>query len=330
MKKIKWSDISKYREELFGLAIISIMVSHYFENVSQATYVDMTILKIVARIYNGSIGSVGVDIFLFLSGFGIYYSLMKKPFLLDFYYKRTLRVIVPYLVLGGIFWIIRDLIILQESILRFLYDYSLLSFWGEGERAYWYISLICILYLVSPLVYSYGKKGMVIASIISLVFSIGIYFISLEIFYQIEIAILRIPIYFIGMYCAELACDDKEVNIKVFGGGAVVSISLKVITGYMDFLFARLFNTPYAIALIFFYICLRKLMKEENIIKKVLVLIGHYSLELYIVHVGVRAIMGTTGMQLARPLIYGLCIGLSVPIAIGYAQLHKNVLMGRR
>ena len=40
--------------------------------------------------------------------------------------------------------------------------------------------------------------------------------------------------------------------------------------------------------------------------------------------------MGMTGMQLARPLIYGLYIGLSVPIAIGYAQLHKKTLMGRR
>ena len=62
-QKIKWNNISKYREELFDLAIISIMVFHYFENVALATYVDMTILKIVARIYNASIGSVGVDIF---------------------------------------------------------------------------------------------------------------------------------------------------------------------------------------------------------------------------------------------------------------------------
>ena len=66
---LKWSDISLYREELFGLVIISIVIFHYFEGVAGADYVGTT-LKKVAMVFNGAIGSVGVDIFVLLSGLG--------------------------------------------------------------------------------------------------------------------------------------------------------------------------------------------------------------------------------------------------------------------
>lgn len=138
-EKIKWQDISKYRGELFGLSIISIIVFHYFEGVANAIYTGR-FLKLVAFVYNGIIGSTGVDVFLFLSGFGIYYSLSKKPTIIAFYAKRLRRVAFPYLIVGGIFWTIKDLIIENQSIIEFVYDYSLLSFWGEGTRAFWYIS----------------------------------------------------------------------------------------------------------------------------------------------------------------------------------------------
>lgn len=218
-QKIKWSDISKYRNEFFGLAIISIMVLHYFEHVPQAEYIHLSVFKNVARVYCSVIGSVGVDIFLFLSGFGISYSLKKKPNILNFYVKRFIRVGVPYLVLGGIYWVINDFFILHKSIFTFFYDYTTVSFWIEGNRAFWYISLICILYLFSPVVYLTGKKGMIIASIISIIFSIEIYFVFPETFYNIEIAILRIPIYFIGMFCSFFATDEKKIDLNFITWG---------------------------------------------------------------------------------------------------------------
>ena len=125
------------------------------------------------------------------------------------------------------------------------------------------------------------------------------------------------------MYCAELACDNKDVNLRAFVG-AISAILLKAITGYLDFPFSRLFNAPYAIVLILFYICLRKRMKDENLLKQILKSVGQYSLELYIVHVSLRAIMEMLGMKLAMPWVYGLCIIISVPISVGYASLHNR------
>ena len=49
MKNIKWREISKYREELFGLAIVSIIVMHYFDDLAQAEYINWSFIKTIAR-----------------------------------------------------------------------------------------------------------------------------------------------------------------------------------------------------------------------------------------------------------------------------------------
>lgn len=102
-------------------------------------------------------------------------------------------------------------------------------------------------------------------------------------------------------------------------------IILKGIAGYLDFAFARLFNAPYAILFILSYICLRKLMKEKNVIQSFLTGTGRYSLELYIIHVALRDIMGTLGLPIATPFVYGICIIITILIAIGYAGIHRKI-----
>lgn len=99
MKHAAWKDVSKYRNELFGLSIFSIMIFQYFEGVAGEGYANQA-LKQIAKVFNGAIGSVGVDIFLFLSRFGIWYSLSKHPGLFDFYAKRIRRVLIPYFIMG--------------------------------------------------------------------------------------------------------------------------------------------------------------------------------------------------------------------------------------
>lgn len=152
MRTYKWSEISNYRGEIFGILIISIILFHYFEGVAVSVGTGK-FLTLLAFLFKGAIGNVEVDVFLFLSGYGIFYSLSRKPGLIAFYIKRIQRVVIPYLIVGGAFWLIKDFIIGRESFGRFLYDYSLLSFWGEGIRIFWYISLICILYAISPYLY---------------------------------------------------------------------------------------------------------------------------------------------------------------------------------
>lgn len=90
--------ISKYRFELLGVATLMIIICHSsnFVNFGNSK-MDFMIRKIVTY------GNLGVPIFAFLSGWGIYYSLDKKTDLRDFYFRRFKRTILPYLcIVGGI------------------------------------------------------------------------------------------------------------------------------------------------------------------------------------------------------------------------------------
>lgn len=68
MKHFKVSKISKYRSELMGVATILIFVVHSYD---RGVVMPASIKTICA------LGSLGVDIFLLVSGFGLWYSLSK-------------------------------------------------------------------------------------------------------------------------------------------------------------------------------------------------------------------------------------------------------------
>ena len=102
-----WSDISTYRGELFGASILSVVLYHYFA-IFLNTEAPNTVIRILTKFYNSAVGSVGVDIFIILSGFGLYYSLSRREKLSAFYRKRVYRVVLPYLVCGLVYWIIMD------------------------------------------------------------------------------------------------------------------------------------------------------------------------------------------------------------------------------
>ena len=74
---LHWGLVSKYRSQLFGFAILWIMCMHSREF---TPLLDDAILSQYI-LYDGIIlvGGVGVDIFLFLSGVGLYYAQEKGP-----------------------------------------------------------------------------------------------------------------------------------------------------------------------------------------------------------------------------------------------------------
>lgn len=140
------------------------------------------------------------------------------------------------------------------------------------------------------------------------------------VFSHVEIATLRIPVYFLGMYFADLANQKINISLTAFVLIAL-SVPAKAIAGVMNFPFSRLFNAGYAIFLICIYLLVRQKFNVGKV-SKFLIATGAISLELYIVHVAIRNIMGTLGMRTANPLIYFLCIALSVPMAMGFSKLQ--------
>ena len=324
--KCKWQDISKYRGELFGIAIVSVIILHYL-GILRAGETNR-VVYLFARLYNGAVGSVGVDIFVFLSGYGICYSLCRGKTLREFYLKRFHRVVFPYLVLGMVFWIIKDLIILREPFSKFIYDYSLLSFWFSGVQSFWYIAFICLMYILSPLFFRLtdDRRKVIIGIAVSCAINVICYLVSPQYFDKIEIALQRLPGYMLGMYCGKLSKSPKaeqEISGKLMVF-LMLSIPVKIAVGLMNHPLARLFNGYYAVFLIAAYTAMRNRMAgAQNRLFKALSMVGAYSLELYVVHIAVRNLMGTLEFNLQNPLIYLLHLAIVIPIVRCFVMLQK-------
>lgn len=135
-------DFSKYRTELMGLAIIMVVFHH------------LTLRTSVGLLGKGYMflrvtGAMGVDIFLFLSGLGLFYSFRKNPDTKIFYKKRILRIIPTYLIICTPFYVVQYLIGNTVDIKGFLLHLSLISYWIDGSCD-WYIAAIIVLYALFP------------------------------------------------------------------------------------------------------------------------------------------------------------------------------------
>ena len=91
---ISASEFSKYRGVLMGIATIMILIIHSYE--CNVNYPD---------VLNGMLKKtyIGVDIFLFVSGLGIWYSLSKNDGFLEFYKRRILKILPVFLPIFALF-----------------------------------------------------------------------------------------------------------------------------------------------------------------------------------------------------------------------------------
>ena len=266
---------------LFGIAIISIMIFHWCENYV-AVY-DSGLLWMMAEVYVLLIGSIGVEIFLFLSGIGLCYSLKKDNSVKSFYKRRLLRILPAYAIGGGIYWIVEDIIILKGSFINVVYDFSFASFWCDSVTRFWYIELLLPLYILYLLVYKCFdtekkmafRRLMIIISGSVLLITI-VWFFGKDTYENIEIALWRIPIFLAGAYMGEPLYAGDESN-RGDGIVYVIGIALKFmacvcIFGMMvgkytlpNILRSRLAVSVFAVALICVVVMLLEKMKCDKL-----------------------------------------------------------------
>ena len=133
--------ISTYRTELMGIATILILLCHA---VGRNVAFPFPLNKFFG------LGTCGVDIFFFLSGFGLFYSLKSKSFtgLKEWYKKRYIRIYLPFLFISLVD-IIPAIIDNSFSLFNYLYRSSLLSYWTR-RNAPWFIATLVPLYAITP------------------------------------------------------------------------------------------------------------------------------------------------------------------------------------
>ncbi len=322
--------ISKYRNEIFGLSIISIIFFHFVEQI-QNNFPDGAYPA--SEWYDRILNSVGVDCFLFLSGMGLYFSMTKNSNIRQFYSKRLKRVVIPYAVWGTVFWMIEDLLVKREGIDDFLYDFSFLSFWIEGTRVLWYIGFIIIMYLIFPLIFRFlnSERHNFIRLLVLLAICVcaneTLNLFAPEVYDNIEIATGRIPIFLIGTYMGGRIYRHQpfrpaDVILLIAGLAArLFEILAKCDVVSVDFDLKRYGSALFSISLIFICAWIFSKIKWKPI-HKFLVSVGAVSLELYLTHVTIANLMRLLGYPTYSLRNYTICIALSIIFSI---MLHFSL-----
>lgn len=140
----------RHRAGLMGIAAVMIYFAH--------AYAFVNLKGIAASLF--SLGNVGVDIFLLLTGFGMAFSFSRRPGLRAFYHKRAVRIGVPFLCLSVPYFLYADFFMFASSratFTRFALDCSSLSYWIFHTGA-WYVSMLVPLYLATPLWASFERQ----------------------------------------------------------------------------------------------------------------------------------------------------------------------------
>lgn len=261
--------MTKHRQVMFGLAVLWIFFRHTF-------FYNQISYSFISTIVN--IGDCGVDIFLFLSGFGLFFSFKKCETILDFYKKRGIRILPTVILLLGVFAIVIDWISDDRRYVIFSPKYWFYAVYSS----YWFIGAILFFYIVYPLLFKLVKKNPIGICIVSLILSvlgiILIHSIKIDLLNQMVVYLARITVFVLGIvfaYKQELLMRIK-LNCIIF----LLSIPLLFI---LPKDFQRIAYFPLAIV---FSVYLPLLLdKLPQLLIKPLNSLGKVSLEFYLIHV---------------------------------------------
>lgn len=149
MTKLNYKLISTYRTQLMGLAILWVVLYHSTINASSVPVLG------TLQAY----GYGGVDIFLLVSGLGLYYAYRGNVSMATFYKRRLQRILPTYLPVVLLFcllyWGIGEM-----SFTEVLLNLTTLSFWlGLDSRFDWYVPALLVLYFLTPLFMYFSGSG---------------------------------------------------------------------------------------------------------------------------------------------------------------------------
>ena len=299
MKKKTFKLLSDYRTFLMGIAIISIIIFHFTEDCHSYNYM----FKLPIRGYYNYISSVGVDIFLMLSGLGLYYSMNKNDKVIQFYKKRYVRILIPYL-LVAIPALIQYCIVKNEGLLYFFKELFFINLFLIGSRKYWFILFICICYLIFPLLYKYintsKNKYIVLTKVLLLTFLVTVFIILFKrvnpvLYSNISIMLVRFFPFFIGILCGYLSYKKEKIN-KIHILAMILCLFLIILiksNSYVIKTYSRFISFASFCFLLILLLSKRDKNKIVLFFRKIIEWFGKYSLEIYLIHVSVRRIFSS-------------------------------------
>ena len=324
------NDISRFRQPIMGYAICLVLFVHIFfmdlltEGSSNLWWEKLR-----------QMGSSGVDIFLVVSAFGLYYSMKKNPSARVFYRKRIVR-LLPMILIG----------------FAIGYAAQFMADVGEGRRvptivikmafyfrhyfySLWFLYLLFYLYLCFPVIFHYLESApteqarcqrsrllMLVAILMSVMMGLSFWDLGIKDMYgTLMSACFRLPIFLTGIYIIY----RLPVTTYIYRSHWVFLVSLAV-----SYLSSRLYPAIQYFAFGFMTLSVIKYLvwvfSHVKWLCAVFSFLGRYTLEIYVMHMYVYSHI-TNYLPSRSITTLAVAVALSILFAI---VLHYIIQFGGR
>lgn len=331
-KRFDLCTISEERSVLIGIATVAVMLFHsyslHFEDIFSSVF--------LCNVFNyiQSLGNIGVDIFLFVSAFGLYYSFSKNPDVKSFYTKRLLRIIPSAMLIAAAYYIYVG----TEGIFDFFKKVFLLAFFESDNRDFWFLSFILTMYIVFPILYKVverfrglGVTAMVVAMV---VFNLLLMLWMPELYARLEIALTRVPIFVVGIYFGKRAKNEDAISawwlVAAFITFVVTNILLYS-SHFQYYCIVRylygLWTVSFVLVVCFMNSTARKVYGINGGFAIFFSWIGMYSLEIYLIYEKLALILKKEKVFSidSNAVFYVLILTLTLAIATGMKYMGKGM-----
>lgn len=218
--------VNKHRTKIMGFAALWIIIFHVW----QRLFVSTPLLFEVEYLLK-SIGFYGVDMFFFLSGAGLVYSINKNS-LGKYYINRFKRIIIPFLISGFVIKIQRGWDF--KTLLLNFFGYSF--FKGYVLNFLWFFMAIIVVYITFPLYYWVFNK--IKHKNVFFVFEVIVWFVVSYLLKDIVYQDLyyftnRIPVILAGVLFGYYGYNSKKIYMKDI---IYITIGMFLVGLYMSYL----------------------------------------------------------------------------------------------
>ena len=302
-----------------------------------------------------NIGFFGVDMFLLVSGLGLYYSMRKSKSVGEFYKKRAVRILPAYLIITVCWYLFfKTEVVFGDKLLSILgINYFRGSIYGRPEYFDWFLPTLAVLYLLTPLYDKLFQKASVkwkftlLACMISPLLCIIAYQSGRQVLYG---SLVRIPVFLVGYWMGWFLYEKKEeekagwmVHLSLLFAGVVLAYYIQTYVKNTTVLwglncYPALLVAPSLSAVLAFIF-----QNAENYLKvvgKVILfpfyICGKYSLEIYLFHQRLMEIVNSDAATALRNNMYaklgarGYYFLLALASVALAAALHELIALVQR
>lgn len=265
-----------------GYAMIGVLVGHIIAfGLSTLSTATSILLWLSSLIHTAG--------FLFLSGFGLFFSLSKDSDAIRFYKRRFYRFLLPFLLVAIPYFLVVT-INKGESIWYYLGCISTIEFWIHGNyHRMWYIAISLVLYLAYPSLFAWYTKShkcvwlkITFSVIVMLLINVSLNYFIPEYWERVKIGMVAVPYFFLGSLVAYFVRNNNDNSLPALLISAIV---------YVGALFFDINHPVVGIAKICFFVILLSIIFSlfdktaiTSQINSLFRWFGKYSLEIYILH----------------------------------------------